>query len=107
VKPGDAISASAGIGIALNQRTSFNLGYAHSWSFGTKTVQQLLMPTNDWGDPRAQQARDLQIGRLLFGVSYRTSNRTTLNWSVEMGATEDATDVRTVLRIPLILSMGR
>jgi hypothetical protein len=31
VDPADAVFASAGIGIALNQRTSFNLGYAHTW----------------------------------------------------------------------------
>ncbi|MCW2336969.1 hypothetical protein M2337_001202 [Sphingobium sp. B2D3A] len=107
VKPGDAISVSMGIGVSLNQRTSFNLGYAHSWSFGTRTTQRLLMPTMDWGDPQVQTARDLQIGRLLFGVSYRATDRTTLNWSVEIGATEDATDLRTVLRIPFVLSRGR
>lgn len=107
VKPGDAISASIGIGVALNQRTSFNLGYAHSWSFGTRTTQRLLMPTMEWGDPQTQTARDLQIGRLLFGVSYRATERTTLNWSVEVGATDDATDLRTVLRIPFLLARGR
>ncbi len=107
VKPGDAISASMGIGVALNQRTSFNLGYAHSWSFGTRTSQRLLSPTMEWGDVQSQTARDLQIGRLLFGVSYRATERTTLNWSVEVGATDDATDLRTVLRIPFVISAGR
>ena len=50
--------------------------------------------------PFEQRLRDLQIGRLLFGVSYRTSPTTTLNWNVEVGATDDAADVRTTLRIP-------
>ena len=91
----------------MNQRTSFNLGYAHSWSFGTRTSQRLLSPTMEWGDVQSQTARDLQIGRLLFGVSYRATERTTLNWSVEVGATDDATDLRTVLRIPFVISAGR
>ena len=107
VKPGDAISASAGIGITLNQRTSFNLGYAHTWAFGTKTDTVLLNPPANDDGRRSQRARDLQIGRLLFGVTYRVNDRSSINWSVEAGATDDATDVRTVLRIPFVLLSGR
>jgi hypothetical protein len=106
VDPGDAVSASAGIGISFNQRTSLNLGYAHSWAFGTRTTTRLLEPTPQWPDTRDTISRDLQIGRLLFGVSYRVNDRTSLNWSVEVGATEDAADLRTALRIPLVLLTG-
>lgn len=106
VDPGDAISASAGIGISFNQRTTLNLGYAHSWAFGTLTRTSLLEPTPSWSDMRETTSRDLQIGRLLFGVTYRVSERASLNWSVELGATEDATDLRTVLRIPIVLLTG-
>ncbi len=104
VDPGDALSASAGIGISLNQRTSFNLGYAHSWVFGTKTRTRLVD-----GDaaPVTATSRDLQLGRLLFGVTYRVSDRINFNWAVEVGATEDATDLRTVIRLPVILWGGR
>lgn len=104
VDPGDALSASAGLGISLNQRTSFNLGYAHSWVFGTKTWTRLAGST---GAPVTAKSRDLQLGRLLFGVTYRVSDRVNVNWAVEVGATEDATDLRTVLRIPLIVWGGR
>lgn len=45
VDSGDAISASAGIGISFNQRTTLNLGYAHSWAFGTTTRTRLMEPT--------------------------------------------------------------
>lgn len=106
VDPGDAISASAGIGISFNQRTTLNLGYAHSWAFGTLTRTSLMEPTPEWSDMRETTSRDLQIGRLLFGVTYRVSDRASLNWSVELGATEDATDLRTVLRIPIVLLTG-
>lgn len=103
VEPGQALSASLGIGVSLNQRTSFNLGYAHSWVFGTQTTTRPLTPTPANMGPTTSTSRDLQIGRLLFGVTYRLNNRANLNWSVEIGATEDATDVRTVLRIPIVL----
>ena len=107
VDPGDAVSASAGIGISFNQRTTLNLGYAHSWAFGTRTRTSLIEPTAAWPGERETRSRDLQIGRLLFGVTYRVTDRTSLNWSVEVGATEDAADLRTVLRVPTILLTGR
>ena len=107
VKPGDALSFSAGIGISLNERTSLNLGYAHTWAFGTRTRTSLINPGP--ADPASFEdtSRDLQLARLLFGVTYRATDRASINWSVEVGATDDAADVRTVLRIPLILVTPR
>lgn len=107
VKPGDSLSFSGGIGVALNERTSLNLGYAQTWAFGTRTRSRAATPgPNDPGLVE-QKSRDLQLGRLLFGVTYRATERASVNWSVEVGATDDATDVRTVFRIPLILFTGR
>lgn len=104
VEPGQSLAGSFGIGVSLNQRTSFNLGYAHSWVFGTKTSTRPFMAATAAQDVlRTSQSRDLQLGRLLFGITYRLNNRANLNWSVEVGATEDATDLRTVLRIPFVL----
>lgn len=101
VKPGDEPSASVGIAVALNPRTSLSLGYAHTWSFGTKTELRTADPQSGaLGPSQLSKTRDLQLGRLLFGVSYRTSPRTTINWNLEMGATDDATDLRTTIRIP-------
>lgn len=107
VDPGDSISASAGIGIAFNQRTTLNLGYAHSWAFGTRTRTRLIEPTPAWPGARHTVSRDLQIGRLLMGVTYRVSDTTSINWAVEVGATDDAADVRSTLRIPIVLLTGR
>jgi hypothetical protein len=101
VAPGNQPSASAGIAIALNPRTSISLGYAQTWALGTRTrVRALDQTTQALGDPMTTVSRDLQIGRLLFGVSYRTTPSTTINWNVEVGATDDAADVRTTLRVP-------
>ena len=100
VNPGDAISASGGIGIAFNNRTTLNLGYAHSWAFGTTTTTSLLDP-GPQNDPfTVSKSRDLQIGRFLFGVTHRVNDSFSINWSVDVGATDDAADLRTSLRIP-------
>ena len=104
VKPRGEPAVSAGIGIALNPRTSLSFGYAHTWSLGTETRTRLVDRTGATpvlGDLVVATSRDLQLGRFMFGVSYRLSDRNTLNWNVEIGATDDATDVRTTLRVPL------
>jgi hypothetical protein len=107
VDPGDSLAFSMGVALAVNQRTTLNFGYAHNWVFGTFTEQRTGAGTVQ--DPFVETAttsRDLQIGRLLFGVTYRTSAATSINWSVEVGATDDATDLRTSLRIPFTLVAG-
>ncbi|UZK67766.1 hypothetical protein [Sphingomonas sp. M1-B02] len=106
VSPGGAPSASVGIAVSLNPRTSFSLGYALTIVNGTETRLQTINPQNGvLSDPMTVLTRDLQLGRLLFGMSYRVSPKTTLNWNVEIGATEDATDLRTSLRIPLTFNL--
>ena len=107
VDPGDSLAFSAGIGVALNQRTTLNLGYAHNWVFGTFIRQLTTSSDGKTVTPLEADSRDLQLGRLLFGVTYRATERSTINWSVEVGATRDATDLRTVLRIPIELITGR
>jgi hypothetical protein len=75
--------------------------------FGTRTTtrsednQGVLCP------PITTTSRDLQIGRFLFGVTHRVTDTASINWAVEVGATEDAADLRTVLRIPVVLIGGR
>lgn len=108
VDPGDSPQMSAGIALALNQRTSVSFGYAHNWVFGTKTIARMEDNTRIppvLGPAVERQTRDLQLGRLLFGISYRANQSTTINWNVEVGATEDAADLRTVLRIPVMFDL--
>ncbi|WP_176593881.1 transporter [Sphingobium sp. EM0848] len=103
VEPGGAPNATVGLGISLNPRLSMSLAYAHNWQFGTKSRIRPISIMNGietLGEPITSKTRDLQIGRLLFGLSYRASQRTTLDWIVEVGATEDAPDLRTTLRVP-------
>lgn len=106
VWPGGEPSASAGIAISLNPRTSISLGYAHTWVLGTKSrLRTFNSQRGAYNDPTTQRTRDLQLGRFLFGVSYRVNQRTTINWSIEAGVTDDATDLRTTLRIPLTFDL--
>jgi hypothetical protein len=106
VWPGGEPSASVGIAISLNPRTSISLGYAHTWVMGTKSrLRSLDAQTGQYGLPYISRTRDLQLGRILFGISYRVNERTTINWNLEGGLTADATEVRSVLRIPLTLDL--
>lgn len=106
VTPGGEPTASIGVAISLNPRTSLSFGYAHTVALGTKTRLQSIDPqTGVAGDPVNIRTRDLQLGRLLFGMSYRPNAKTTINWNIELGATDDATDLRTTLRIPLTFDL--
>lgn len=105
VVPGGSPSLTMGIGIALNPRTSLSFAYAHNWQFATKTrIRQVDAATGATGDPITTKSRDLQLGRFQMGVSYRVNPKTIINWAVEMGATDDATDLRTTLRVPFTLN---
>ncbi|SNS41133.1 hypothetical protein SAMN06295912_10622 [Sphingomonas laterariae] len=107
VEPGSGPNMTAGLGLGLNERTSISFAYAHNWVFSTKSLVRPITIRNGQtilGDPITTRTRDLQIGRFLFGISYRVNTATTINWTVEMGATDDATDLRTTLRVPLVLN---
>jgi hypothetical protein len=103
VDPGDSVSFSAGIGLALNPRLSLNLGYAHSWGFGTQTTTRAIVDEGaEPADEVTRTSRDLQVGRLLFGTTYKVNKRTSANFAVEAGLTDDATDMRMMLRFPFV-----
>jgi len=90
VEPGDAISGNLGFGFALNPRFSFSLGYEHTYIFPTTTEIGGTL----------QKSRRLQVGALVLGMSYRLSEKQSMNWNFEIGATKDAPDVAITLRLP-------
>jgi len=92
VDPGDAIGASIGFGFSLNPRFSFSLGYKHSYIFPTSTQLNDITEDSD----------ELQVGALLFGLSYLLNDRFSLNGNFEFGVTGDAPDMRFVMRAPLV-----
>jgi hypothetical protein len=91
VDPGDAISANLGFGFALNPRFSFSLGYRHSYLFPSST---------EIGDT-VQRSKHIQVGSLAFGMSYRVTERETINVGFNFGVTEDAPDLSISLRMPI------
>lgn len=99
VNPGDSLAFSAGVGLALNPRLSLNFGYAHTWGFGTETT---TLAQTEGAEPDTQTSRDLQIGRFLFGSTYKVDRRTSVNFALEAGLTDDATDLRAMVRIPFV-----
>lgn len=94
VDPGDAIGASMGIGFAINERTSFSLGYEHN------TVLKSTVENDNGLESNFDQ---IQVGSVLLGVSQRISANKTLNISVAIGATDAASDVQVTVRFPITL----
>jgi hypothetical protein len=90
VDPGDSIGAQVGFGLSLNPRLSVSFGYSHNYIFRTESEV----------GGETQTSRPLQVGSLLMGWSFRFSERLTLNNSFEFGVTEEAPDMRFVLRLP-------
>lgn len=103
INPGDQISFAAGIGWSFNDRTSINLGYSHGWVFSTRSVLRSVNTATGLpvGSPFSTTSRDLQIGRLLLGVTHKLSRGLQLNWSIDAGITQDAPDLRVSLRVPI------
>ncbi len=90
IDPGDIVNLSGGVGIGLNERTSITLGYDHQVVGRTSQNGQIV-----------EGSRVLNIGRLLFGASFRVSDSVGVNVTVAPGVTEDAPDLTATLRVPI------
>jgi hypothetical protein len=97
VDPGDAISGNLGFGFALNPRFSFSMGYRHSYIFPS---------TQEVGGSEERSNR-AQVGSFTFGMSYRLSQRQSVNFGFEFGATADAPDVAVTVRFPLSINLRK
>jgi hypothetical protein len=90
VEPGDAIGLNFGMGLALNERAAFSLGYEHTYIGRTK-VDGVAPPS----------ATATQLASLLLGYSYRINNKTSVSLSLGAGLTRDTPDVQLTLRAPI------
>jgi len=90
VDPGDAIRAGFGMGFAVNERTSFSLGYSHDFIRETTTEIDGVDTESD----------DLQVGTLSVGFFHAFTDSFSLDLTTEIGATDEATDVSVVFRVP-------
>lgn len=92
IDPGDAAGLSFGMGIALNDRIATSFGYDHNVVFRTRRqFDSGMEPVFD----------RFHIGTLLWGLSYRSSARTTINVSTGIGVTESSPDVQLSVRLPM------
>lgn len=92
IQPGGVLGFNFGMGLALNERSSFSIGYDHS-SVG-KTKQN--------GTTAADAVR-VQLGTLLLGYAYRLGPKKTLNFTLGAGMTRDTPDITLTLRMPMNL----
>src|SRR5512133_3213611 len=90
IAPGPIIGFNFGMGLALNEKSSFSLGYDHS-SVGRTRHNGEVVP----GSVRTQ------LGTLLLGYSYRLSKTTSLSVAVGAGLTTDTPDVSLTVRLPM------
>ncbi|MDB5999967.1 MAG: acetate kinase [Rhizobacter sp.] len=89
IAPGGVLGFNIGMGLSLNDKSSFSVGYDHASVARTKQ-NGVTVP----GSVRTQ------IGTLLFGYSYRLSSQRTLSFSLGSGVTADAPDVTLSMRMP-------
>jgi hypothetical protein len=90
IQPGGVLGFNFGMGLGLNEKSSFSIGYDHA-SVG-KTKQN--------GASAADSVR-VQLGTLLLGYSYRLNNQRSLNVSLGAGLTRDTPDVTLTVRMPV------
>ncbi len=99
VDPGDAINALFGVSFAINQETSFSLGYKHSYVFST--IQNASDITS--GATSRTSSGSSQVGSLTFGLAYALTPTQSINVNVEHGVTNDAPDLHLMVRMPFQL----
>lgn len=95
VHPGNAVRTSFGMGFAMNEKASFSIGYQHDFLDGTETEV----------DGVTSEGESLDVGAVVIGANYQATDRTSVNVSVQAGVTDDAPDVRVLLRLPIAFSL--
>lgn len=90
VQAGGVFGMNFGMGMALNERSSFSLGVELYSVAPTKQNGQTVL-----GSVRTQ------LASLLLGYSYRYSDKTVFNVSVGAGLTRDTPDLQLTVRLPM------
>lgn len=90
VQAGGVFGMNFGMGMALNERSSFSLGMELYSVAPTKQNGQTVL-----GSVRTQ------LASLLLGYSYRYNDKTVLNVSVGAGLTRDTPDLQLTVRLPM------
>ncbi|MET0963990.1 MAG: acetate kinase [Noviherbaspirillum sp.] len=92
VEPGPILGMNFGMGLALNDKSSFSLGFDLN-SVGRTKQNGVTVP----GSVRTN------LATMLLGYAYRYSDKTSLNVSVGAGLTRDTPDLTLTVRMPMSL----
>ena len=90
IDPGDIIGFNFGMGLGLNEKASFSIGYDHSTVGKVKKNGEVLAGS-----------MVSQVGSLIIGYAYKYSETTNINVSIAAGLTEAAPNVQLTLRVPM------
>ncbi len=96
IHPGSILDLSLGMGLTLNSRAAFSIGYQQSVVYQTGQ-------TTPAGGLALAQVGTLQLGTLRFGVTYAESRHTLLNITIGVGVTRDTPDLEATVRLPVTL----
>ncbi|MEO8935256.1 MAG: acetate kinase [Burkholderiaceae bacterium] len=92
VSPGGIFGFNFGMGLALNDRSSFSIGYDHA-SVGKTKLNGVVAP----------DSVRVELGTLLLGYSLRLNAQRTISLSLGAGLTRDTPDLTLTLRVPMSL----
>jgi hypothetical protein len=90
IQPGNIYGFNFGMGMAINERASFSIGYDHS-SVGKTRLNGVAAP----------DTVRVQLGTLLLGLSWKLSPKRTLSLTLGAGVTRDTPDVTLTVRMPV------
>lgn len=90
IEPGGIVGFNFGMGLALNDKSSFSIGYDHNSVGRTRQAGRVV--------PGAVRT---QLGTLLLGYSYRLRDNRTLSVAVGAGLTRDTPDLTLSIKLPI------
>ena len=97
ITPGNIASFNLGMGLALNDRASFSVGFQFS------NVSKSSQEGADSGAKTLAPSSSIQLGTARLGVSYRVNNTTNLNFTLGIGVTRQTPDLELTVRVPFTL----
>ena len=90
VDPGDVVEVNFGMGVAINDRSSFSIAYDHNY-IGKSKVNGVT-PVDAYA---------VQVGMLQLGYAYRLTKSSAVNLTLGIGTTQDSPGVQLTLRAPI------
>jgi hypothetical protein len=91
--PGDGVGINFGVGFSLNEKSSISISYEHVRISASRS------------EGRKITGSDFDTGTFNFGLSYRVSDRMSVNLGVGIGVTDQTPDTRILLRVPIRFSL--